>query len=284
VPFGLYNEINDIDVARVPILLPQSIYPTTSRDFLLAQTGAELYSLLRLGSAGNLDLRAYGGTVFAAIEDTPGSPYELAGARWPYVVGGRALWEAPVEGLRLGGSLQALKLETDILITDQMIVPDPMTMMSRVVSVPRRETLTLSGVLWVASIEYAPGDLLLAAEYSRWHLDLEVSEPMLAPDETETISERMFAMIAYRVTPWFQPGLYYALHFPSVDDRDGRDAKQHDTALTARFDINPYWLFKLEGHFMHGTAALSPGLNDSTPRTELPRNWALLLAKTTAYF
>src|SRR5262249_32905537 len=42
VPFGLYNDINDIDPARVPILLPQSVYPVTNRDFLLAQTGGEL--------------------------------------------------------------------------------------------------------------------------------------------------------------------------------------------------------------------------------------------------
>src|SRR5258705_10965934 len=27
LPFGLYNEVNDIDQARVPILLPQSVYP-----------------------------------------------------------------------------------------------------------------------------------------------------------------------------------------------------------------------------------------------------------------
>src|SRR5260370_15972959 len=34
LPFGLYNDTSDIDSARVPILLPQSTYPTTNLDFL----------------------------------------------------------------------------------------------------------------------------------------------------------------------------------------------------------------------------------------------------------
>ena len=33
LPFGLYNEINDVDAARVPILLPQSVYSTRNRDY-----------------------------------------------------------------------------------------------------------------------------------------------------------------------------------------------------------------------------------------------------------
>ena len=43
VPFGLYNEVNDVDSARVPVLLPQAVYPILNRDLLLAQTGFELY-------------------------------------------------------------------------------------------------------------------------------------------------------------------------------------------------------------------------------------------------
>jgi hypothetical protein len=36
-PFGLYNEINDIDAARAAILLPQSVYPAQNRDFPLVK-------------------------------------------------------------------------------------------------------------------------------------------------------------------------------------------------------------------------------------------------------
>src|SRR5262249_34005020 len=52
VPFGLYNEINDVDAGRVAILLPQSVYPISNRDYLLAQSGGELYGRLDLRRAG----------------------------------------------------------------------------------------------------------------------------------------------------------------------------------------------------------------------------------------
>ena len=64
----------------------------------------------------------------------------------------------------------------------------------------------------------------------------------------------------------------------------GRAWSQHDVALTLRFDINRYWLVKLEGHYMRGTAQLSPDINDNRPRTELDPSWLLFLAKTTLYF
>ena len=70
MPFGLYNEINDVDAARVPILLPQGVYPISSRDYLLAQTGMELYGRLATGALGALDYRLFGGTIFI---DTPAS-------------------------------------------------------------------------------------------------------------------------------------------------------------------------------------------------------------------
>ena len=55
MPFGLYNEVNDVDVARVPILLPQSIYQVDHREFIYAQTGAEVYGDVQIGPAGALE-------------------------------------------------------------------------------------------------------------------------------------------------------------------------------------------------------------------------------------
>jgi len=43
IPFGLYNDSADIDSARVAVLLPQSVYPEENRNYLLAQTGGEVY-------------------------------------------------------------------------------------------------------------------------------------------------------------------------------------------------------------------------------------------------
>lgn len=266
LPFGLYNDTADIDAAHNVVLLPQSVYPSQNRDFLLAQTGVEAYGYHDTGAAGALEYRVYGGTIFLETERQPGQPFEVAELTVPYVVGARLMWEPPLEGLRVGASVQALRLESELLYPMQ---PAPVA-----VDVP--------AVLWVTSLEYLWRDWLLAAEYGRWHVSYESSDPMLFP-ESRSVSERGYVLAAYRLRPRLQAGAYYSLLYPDVEQRSGRAAQQHDAALSLRFDVNPHWLLKLEGHFMHGTAALSPALNGA-PRDELAANWGLFLAKATAHF
>src|SRR5712671_5380523 len=114
LPFGLYNDSSDVDSARTAVLLPQSVYPAENRDFLLAQTGVEVYGYAPLGTAGAMDYRLYAGTIFVDIKAAAGSPFTVVDLSVPYVAGGRVQW-LPIEGLRLGGSLQFLRLDTDLL-------------------------------------------------------------------------------------------------------------------------------------------------------------------------
>jgi hypothetical protein len=274
LPFGLYNDTSDIDAARVAILLPQSIYSLTSRDFLLAQTGAEVYGYLNLRRGGGLEYRIYGGTIFLELPPQYGAPLQITSTETPYIVGGRLMWETPVDGLRVGGSVQDLRLDLGLLSGATLTMQ----------ATP--STARISALLWVTSLEYSAHDLLLAVEYSRWRVKTEASDPMLVPPGTPAIvSERAYAMAAYRVRYWFQPGTTYSVFFPNVDNRRrGSDSVQHDVAATLRFDVNAHWLVKLEGHFMRGTAGLQSALNNNTPVGLLTQNWAVFLIKTTAYF
>ena len=265
LPFGLYNDSADIDAAHSFALLPQSVYPASNRDFLLAQTGVELYGYRELGSAGALDYRLYGGTIFLDVEQEAGSPFEVVDLTIPYVAGGRVLWEPPVEGLRLGASAQRLELDSDLLFGGMPLV------------------FTIDAVLWAGSAEYTREDLLVALEYGRWHIRSESSDPMVFPGTTQ-VSERAYALAAYRARPWFQPGAYYSIYYPDVEDRKGREARQHDAAATLRFDVNRHWIVKLEGHYMRGTADLDSDLNDGTDQADLKNHWGLFVVKTTAYF
>jgi hypothetical protein len=94
-------------------------------------------------------------------------------------------------------------------------------------------------------------------------------------------------MGTYRVAEWLWPGAYYSVLFPDEANATftgpSKDM-QHDLAATLRFDINAHWLVKLEAHYMHGTAGLDPALNGGRPLDALTRDWAVFLAKTTAYF
>jgi hypothetical protein len=125
--------------------------------------------------------------------------------------------------------------------------------------------------------------LLFAAEYSRWRVQRHSPVQAILTD-SDTVSERAYLMTSYRTTPWFVPGLYYSVLFNDVDHRSGRQSYQHDVAATLRFDLTDHWILKAEGHYMHGTAALSSALNDMTPTTALAPDWGVLLLKTTAYF
>jgi hypothetical protein len=282
LPYGLYNETSDIDAARVPVLLPQSVYPTASRDTLLAQTGIELYGYVPLGVAGALDYRLYGGTLYLDLGDTVSN--RLAGSEVPYLIGGRALWNTPLLGLSVGGTLQLLRF--DATYTPSGPEDAGLVRAVRQGLVPGDYVGPISFeapvLLWLGSLEYSVGDLLLASEYGRGWSDIDVTEPAPA-SAAATTNESFYVMASYRMTPWFDPGLYYSVLFPNVKDRRGREAQQHDVALTLRFDLTEHWLLKAETHYMHGTAGLDATLNGA-PKAELEADWGVLLLKTTAYF
>jgi hypothetical protein len=260
------------------VLLPQALYPTQSRYYFLAQTGGELYGLLPLGDAGALDYRAYAGTIFI---DVPS--YSAIGATSvsiPYLYGGRLLWRTPLDGLQAGASAQHLRLDVHYTPSGDALAGFTMPLPS---DFDGNVELRAPVTLFVASLEYAADDFLLAAEYLRQWAKVESSLPAQFPP-SEATAEGFYAMMSYHVTSWFAPGAYYSLSFPNVNDRHGRDAYQHDVALSLRYDLTEHWLLKLEGHFMSGTAALDPALNDDTPRSELTRDWGAFFVKTTAYF
>ncbi len=261
IPFGLYNELNDVDSGRVPILLPQSIYSIQDSNFLLAQTGGELYGYLRLGAPGALEYRLYGGTIFID-KDQVTTPFTVQSLTVPYVVGGRLMWESPI-GLRAGGSVQSLRINSTLSAPGTTIEAD------------------IVATLYVASVEYALGDLLLSGEYSRWVSHSETSLPIPVQ---YTTAERWYVMGSYRVASWLQPGVYYAEFRPDDTKRNDHEDVQRDAAATLRFDLTANWLLKLEGHWMFGTAGLDSALNGGVSLDKLDPAWAAFLVKTTGYF
>jgi hypothetical protein len=173
----------------------------------------KLYGFLRSRSFGALDYRAFGGTIFLDRNSLtpPGAAFDLD-FKVPYVVGGRIIWETPLEGLRVGGSVEAVRLDTTAFVPG--IAP---------IEIENHSSL------WVGSAEYSVRDLVLTAEYSRWSGKQSSNNPLLSPPLDNT-SERGYVMATYRVTPWFQPGAYYSALFPDVHQREGRENRQHDVA------------------------------------------------------
>jgi len=284
LPWGLYNEANDVDSGRVPVLLPQSVYPVSSREFLFAQTGGELYGDVPLGAVGSLEYRLYGGTIFLNGTDVSA---QLKGFEVPYEAGGRLMWRTPLDGLQVGGSAQALRFDFSFSPT-----PDQEAQYQKAGQLPPDYAGVVSAKipikLWIASVEYQKERLALAAEYTQSHLHYLTN---LVLPQTRAIRAGGYLMASYQVTSWFTPGLYYSALFPNIrgSAEAGRDASsrasfQHDVAATLRYDITANWLVKIEGHYMHGTAGLQSALNDNRPLDELAEDWGVLLVKTTGYF
>lgn len=279
LPWGLYNEANDVDAGRVPILLPQSVYPVANRESLFAQTGAELYGDVPLGSGGgSLEYRAYGGTIFLNTAD---ASEKLKGFEVPYELGGRLMWHTPLPGLQVGGSAQAVRFNLSYAPTaDEAMAYQA----AGLLPADYNGTISIKFPiqLLVASAEYQMERLSVAAEFGRDYASYKTT--LLSP-EVKATSTAYYLMAAYQVKPWFTPGLYFSTLLPNTQmPVHKRSTYQRDLAATLRFDITPNWLVKLEGHYMHGTGGLRADLNDNKPLDSLDKNWGVFLVKTTCYF
>jgi len=287
MPYGLYNEYADIDSARTAILMPQSVYPLRDRSALLAETGFSIYGHKRLGDgAGALDYQALLGTL-----NVPANALEIIGATLDdvdtkYVTGAQLFWRAPLEGLRIGSTWLRtsidFKLHLDPATTSELISMGlvPMDFDGKLVISQRPDTL------WIASAEYTRENWLFAAEYARWYTRQVSTLPDLLPTQN-TKNERFYALASHRFTPEWELGGYYSVLYADADDRSGDNSKfakpylawQRDAAATLRFDVNEHWLWKVEAHFIDGTADLFASEN-----AKPERYWGLFLFKTTVTF
>lgn len=286
LPYGLYNEFADVDAARLPILMPQSLYQLRNRSALLSHTGFAIYGEKKIGSAGSLAYQALLGTL-----NIPDGALILNGGSvenidTKYMTGGQLFWQPPIEGLRIGGTYLRTSIDfnlrldsanTNALIMAGLVPPD----FDGKVTISQRPSTFVVG-----SAEYLHEDWLFAAEYARSFKHQRSTLPMLLPTFDED-SERFYVMVNRRFSPCLQSGLYYSVFNADANDRGGHDdmkfperwyAWQRDLAGTVRFDINEHWLWKLEGHFIDGVA----DLYDSTPNPK--RYWGLFLLKTTVTF
>jgi len=264
IPFGLYNEQSDIDSARVPILLPQSIYPAQSRNYLLAQNGVQIYGFGDLGSAGSLDYHVYAGSINVDLPPITSTTTVITQINIPYLVGTRLLWETPVDGLRTAITVQRLTGDFNVFVAGTPL------------------TAHLPAIQWIASVEYAFRRLTLATEYAREYVKLN-SDSSLLPSAAQT-SEQFYVMANYQLTDRFAPGLYYSMYAPDILNRGAHERRLGDLAIYFRYDLNRRWLLKLEGHMMEGTAGLDTALNGGQPLSSLADEWQAVLLKTTVNF
>jgi hypothetical protein len=292
VPLGLYNKTRDVDAVRTSILLPQSVYTETFRSIATAIQGFGVYGNLPLGS-GSVDYEACAGTIEMGssrfLSDVLSG---LVGAApmLSYTVEDRigssvqVIWNTPAEGLRVGGTWSSLDVAT--VGTFALGAPTPWAIN---IDAKARSAVVLSA-------DYMRGPAVLAAEYTRYEVDVDLTNiPFpdgmggLIPVSSGRTDRRggYYGQGSYRVDPRLELGAYYSVFHPDWRDRDGVDsglghrAWQKDLALTVRVDLTANWILKLEGHFLDGTGDVLPELN---PGGMDARTWRMFAAKSTFNF
>jgi len=269
-PQGIYNDIQDVDVARTFVLLPQGIYDARWRDFYASLDGGEFFGTIPLQQAGSLSYEVYGGIVRPS--DDGGVALEIRSALPAFIsldsissaeiFGGQVWWNTPVDGLRFGaagGFLPAVDFTTTIQTIGGPIHPDNQT----------------SVTFQQYSAEYL---------WKAWTFQAETFFRNIYPDAAgmpDTHSLTWYGSAAYRFNKWFEAGGYYTEYYGDRSQTDNSMLYQKDAALTLRFDPKDWWTFKIEGHYIRGTGLLQDNADNPVQNGN---GWWMLDLKTTFSF
>lgn len=280
-PGGIYNHIQDVDLARTWVLLPQGIYDARFRDLSCSLDGGEVFGSVSLNKAGSLSYEAYSGFTHTKADSGLGRliSNSLGGGRVTsfddiFEAGAQIWWNTPVNGLRFGASLDNV-----LTFNYNFDVPTGFP--------PPFDTASLHAedgiLLQQYSAEYVWKNWTFQAEF----YDIQVSQDTISPlgvSHSFSSDYAWYGGAAYRFNKWLEVGGYYTeYHLNGAVPPGGAssDKAQKDAALSVRFDPTDWWIFKVEGHYIRGTALLydnaaNPVRNDN--------GWWMLAAKTTFSF
>ena len=278
-PQGIYNDIQDVDLGRTFVLLPQGLYDARWRDFYVSLDGGEIFGSVPLGQAGSLDYEIYGGVIRPSMDggfalqlrNTLPSSVHLDEIHPADVVGGQLWWHTPIDGLRLGAGGEYIPWAVFTVSTQ-----------------------TPAGLIHLQQ----PSDLLVqqySAEYQwkAWTFQTEYLFVNTHPEAAGVPRVSAFSWYVsgeYRFNKWCEVGSYYTEYYNENfgPSRSGpgsatfpSDANQKDAAVALRFDLTDRWIFKVEGHYIRGTALLQDNAGNPIRRDN---GWWLLAIKSTISF
>jgi hypothetical protein len=266
VPSGLFNEIQDIDPSYQFALLPQSIYPISSRNGVLSLYGGVVYGTLVLPSAlGKLEYRGWSGEVAVPGNDGYFVSFVEEGLKFTNGVscvenGGALHWKTPLPGLMVGASDSKTGIESGAITSPYGAATFAVT--------PHN--------LPDFFARYEKSRLMVAVEYVRMEGNYSINfggpPPPLSPYDLRS----EYVMATYKVTDKFTAGAYGSEQNSHATGTALGPAKySKDWTVSGRYDFNQFLYAKAEEHFINGTsigydAALNPdGLKPTTKLTVL---------------
>jgi hypothetical protein len=262
IPSGLFNEIQDIDPSYMWGLLPQSVYPISSRTGQLATFGGVAYGTVSLPAhLGKIDYRGWSGDVTLPPNDGYFLSFKEEGIVFAnglssVQTGGALHWRTPLPGLMIGASDTRKNKETGA-ITAGGAIPG-----NFIVS-PFNQPDYFA--------KYEKNKWLLAAEWTRLPLNYKIQFAGPAAPATPIDFRGLYGMVTYKVTDKLTAGVYDSQYFDHASPL-GPERYSKDWVISGRYDLNQYLYAKAEEHFIQGEAigydtALNP--NGLQPNTKL---------------
>jgi len=315
---SLYSKIRDIDITRVPILLPQSVYDESGRDLALAIDGVGLYGRIPVSGLGDFEYEAsYGGynifnqrsKLFTEQYYTISSDLAASMAGIPGILSANSIgesnakakvedvmvvnltWHTPLQGFKTGFSYNTSKFKWAFESNIQMLFPSPdptnPTHIEVVQTIPVLGDFDIGTKTFFGEWQF--NKFTLAGEYRKY-----VIEGITTMDITESDiripRESYYGMGAYQFNSWFALSGYYSVFYSNSDDKDGDllvaagkpdyYAWQKDLCFTARFDLTQNWIFKMEYHAINGAGQLSQDFNADG----FEKDMGLFILKSTFHF
>lgn len=264
-PWGLFNEIQDIDPSYIWALLPQSVYPIVSRNSFLTHYGGVVYGTFKLSpKLGKIEYRGWAGEGIYGSNDGLFVNQVESGINLPNdgikgtLLGVAIHWRTPLPGLMVGAS--DLKDNQWSAVATQGGLNGTMTLAAN--SQPNYFAI------------YDKEKITVAYEYERnWNNEL-LQFPGQANTTIRGDDRNWYAMASYKLTGKLTAGVY------DSQDTDhqaplGPSRYQKDWAICARYDFNQYLYAKVQEDFINGTTqdydmTLNPnGLATKTKLTAL---------------
>lgn len=294
VPHGFYNEYRDIDSLRPFVFLPQSIYPEITRDVTLSIQGGGIYGSIDMHAAGLLFYQALYGTqaiepnsrLNEAVSGYPQSAIDSESTKVDRKYAGSLAYDTPLQGFRLGVSYNNTELSFNGHFNQDIMLDE------NIVIIPEGTNATIDFDTyenWIYSLEYTWRNLVLMAEYMDSYRKYEDSITGKGKHETTG----WYVAGTYRFVNWFELGAYYSVTDSDSDISSGQFvlpdfySELTDICVTARFDINDYWTFKLEYHTFTGAKGLSAWDNETKTENAIDyfeKDWTMFAAKLTVAF
>jgi hypothetical protein len=307
IPFGLYNEVQDLDQVRIFASLPLGLYPRGLRALRASNDGATLYGNIGTGKAGSIDYQVYAGSLPSIAGDVPyikglANLSNLTVVSPKASMGGSLVWNAPVDGLKFSYTfnyLPSILLDGRLGTRAELVARGYGAPVSAIDTAFGAGTwdhsglfagtpsqVDTKGVQQIASIEYTRGDWVATAEYMASRIAGSNTIAALGLIATPVVSEERhyYVQLTRQLSRRWGVGAYYAFSDidPSHTSGQSRSATTlKDPAVAVSFSITPWWLAKAEFHSLTGTGGLNVAGDSNPPRGN---HWNYVVLKSTMSF